>query len=256
MSLAAGALSQISVQSNTAQLSSAVATGGTGPYTYQWYRSTTTGFSPGGGNILTGATSLALNDTGLIPNTPYFYKVVVTDTGNSNVTANSSQLAVTTTPQQLSQNQFSQSAIGGMLDMRFDYNTLSAKIDATQSGTVYPGTAMKIVAQSGFNGVPSVIACTASTDAVFGFLNYDIKSVGFVAGQPCELSQGGNVMYLYATSAITQGAQVTLDVTAPGAVSSKTSNNALVGWAMDGAAAAGALIRIHLEGVPVFNFAP
>ena len=70
------------------------ATGGTGPYTYQWYKSTTTGFSPGSTNIIAGATALTLNDTGNLLGADVFYKIVSTDTGNSNTTATSSQLAV------------------------------------------------------------------------------------------------------------------------------------------------------------------
>lgn len=41
--------------------------------TYQWYRSTTQGFTPGGGNILSGKTSRTLTDTGLTSNTVYYY---------------------------------------------------------------------------------------------------------------------------------------------------------------------------------------
>ena len=152
MSLAVGPISQVSVSSNAAQLSVAAATGGTGPYTYQWYRSTTTGFSPGGGNIITGATALTLSDSGLIPNTQYYYKVVVTDTGNSNATATSAQLALATTPQQLSPNQFAMSGVVGMIDMRFPYNTVSVQIDVSQSGSLYAGMAVKMVDSA--DGVP------------------------------------------------------------------------------------------------------
>src|SRR6185312_7824244 len=98
MSLAVGPITQNSVADTTASLTCAAATGGVGPYTYQYYKSTTTGFSPGAGNIISGATALTLSDSGLIPNTTYYYKVVVTDTGNSNATATSAQLAVVTLP--------------------------------------------------------------------------------------------------------------------------------------------------------------
>ncbi len=100
MSTTAGALSQLSVSDTKASLSSAAATGGAAPYTYQWYRSTTSAFSPGAGNLISGATALTLNDTGLIPNTQYYYKVRATD--SNSVTGDSSQLAVATAPPLLS----------------------------------------------------------------------------------------------------------------------------------------------------------
>lgn len=93
--LAAGTATALGKSRTTASVVVGTATGGTGPYTYQWYRSTSSGFTPGGGNILTGATNLQLNDTGLTANTTYFYVNVVTDSASA--TANSSQLTVATT---------------------------------------------------------------------------------------------------------------------------------------------------------------
>src|SRR4051812_48181831 len=119
MTLTAGVISLVSKTNVTANLSATAATGGTGPYTYQWYRSTTTGFSPGAGNILAGKTALTLADSGLTPGTVYYYKVVVTDTGNSNVTAEYTQLAVTTESGQTPNvNAFAQGPVLGMIDMR------------------------------------------------------------------------------------------------------------------------------------------
>ncbi len=256
MAFAAGALSQVSVSSNSDVLLSAAATGGVGPYTYQWYRSTASGFTPGAGNIISGATSLSLSDSGIIPLTAYYYKVVATDTGNGNATATSSQLVVVTLPSSLQINAFTQSPLIGTIDMRFPYNTIAAQIDVSQVGGLYFGQAVKLVANTA-GGVPKVVGCVADSDPVFGFINFDIKTIQFVAGNACEISMAGNVMYLYATGPITQGAQVTLDITSVGGVSQKvvSSGAAIVGWAMDGAAAAGALIRVHFESVPSFVFA-
>lgn len=250
MATTAGALSQVSVGANSASLSSAPATGGTGPYTYQWYKSTATGFSPGGGNIIAGATALTLNDTGLIPNTVYFYKVVATDSGS--VAGTSSQLAVTTTASTQSQNSFQQSAYLGMIDLRFDYNTTSALIDASQATPLFAGTAVKIVDSA--DGIPKVVACTADSDEVWGFINYDAKTISFGAGSPCEVSQAGNVIYLYAATAISRGVQVQLNYIAPGSVGALVGSSGadVVGFAFDKAVAAGALIRVHLS-VPSFK---
>jgi hypothetical protein len=251
MSVTAGALSLLSVASTTASLLSAPATAGTGPYTYQWYRSTTSGFSPGGGNIIAGATSLSLNDSGLIPGTQYYYGVVATDTGASGATSASAQLGVQTTAPTLSQNQFSQVPILGMIDLRYAYDTVSAQVDLSQATPLYAGQAVKVVAST--DGVPKVVACAADSDQVFGFINFDIKSANFPAGSACELSMSGNFIYLYATTAINRGTQVQLDLTTVGGVAAKVGSSGanIVGFAFDQAAAAGALIRVKL-GVPSF----
>lgn len=245
MATTAGALTQVSVGSTTASLSSAAATGGTGPYTYQWYRSTTSGFTPGGGNIISGATSLTLNDSGLIPNTKYYYEVIATDSGS--VAGSSAQLGVQTAPPSVSQNAFAQSTWLGVLDLRFNTDTIAAQIDVSAGALVYyPGQAVKIVANT-VGGVPKVIGCTSKSDICVGFINFDVKSLTFGVGQNCEISLAGNVMYLYATGPITQGAQVCLDPTTVGGVQATGNTATLVGWAVDGAAAAGALIRVRLQ---------
>lgn len=244
MSLTAGALSQVSVSSNSAVLSSAAATSGTAPYTYQWYRSDVSGFSPGAGNLISGATSLTLNDSGLIPNSPVYYKVVVTDSASA--TATSSQLAVTTLPTVLSQNVFNQSPIVGMVDMPYNYDTFAVQVDSSAgSNLLYAGMAVKIVANNA-GGVPRVVACSNKADNVFGFVNFDIKSVSFGVGQMMEVSTSGNVIWLYATGAISQGAQVCLDTNASGAVQATGNSATVVGYALDGAAGYGSIIRVRL----------
>lgn len=246
MAVTAGALTQLSVSAQTDQLSSAPATGGTGPYTYQWYRSTTNAFSPGAGSLISGATGLQLNDSGLIPNTVYYYKVVATDTGAGNATSTSSQLTVTTTPEQLSQNQFNQVPVLGQVDEMWNTNTVPALIDTSQATALYPGSAVKIVDSAG--GVPKVVGCAANSDECLGFINFDIKTVAFNAGEPCEISMGQNVMWLFATGAIARGARVSLDLTSMGAVRSAAGNTGddVVGWAFDKAAAYGSLFRVFL----------
>lgn len=246
MGFTAGALSLVSKTDTKATVSSAVAVSGTTPYSYQWYRSTTSGFSPGGGNILTGKTSLLLQDSGLIPNTIYYYKVVATDSAATPLTATSSQLAVTTDSQTQSQNAFTETSIRGMLDLKFNANTVSVQIDASETGTLYAGSPVKMYDSAG--GVPKVVACSADTDEVLGFINYDIKSRSFVAGDLCEISMSGNVMYLYATGAIARGVQVCLDLANNGieAVGGSGGED-IVGWAYDKASAQGDLIRVFIK---------
>lgn len=242
--LAAGVLSLIAVAAQTAQLSSAVATGGTGPYTYQWYRSTTTGFTPGAGNIVTGATALTLNDSGLVPGTQYYYAVVATDSASA--TATSTQLAVATLTQGLQQNTFAQSQVAGQVDLRHAPNTISVMIDASQVGTLYPGQAVKLVDST--DGVPKVVACSAVSDNVFGFLNFGSVVQGWTAGMAAEMSGIGNCIYLWFTSAVSRGGLVQLDP-ATAAVTAKvgSSGAAVVGWAFDKVTAPGTLARVKLE---------
>jgi hypothetical protein len=252
MTLTAGTISLVSVASNSSKLSATAATGGTGPYTYQWYHSTTTGFTVGAGNIISGATSLTLSDSSLIPNTIYYYKVVATDTGNSNATVEYTQLAVTTAATQLSQNQFAQAPVVGQVDLPYSYNTKSVEIDASQATALYQGSAVKMYDSAG--GVPKVVGCSAAADDCIGFINYDIKNVSYVAGQMAEISQAGNVIWLYAVAAIARGAQVQLDVVSPGSVKTKTGSSGadIVGWALDKASASGDLIRVQLTS-PTFT---
>ncbi len=248
MSLTAGALSQVSVGSNTASLLSAVATSGTAPYAYQWYRSTTNGFTPGAGNLIAGATSLTLNDTGLIPNVTYYYKVVVTD--NVSATATSSQLTVVTATASLSQNQFAMAPFLGTIDQRFPYNTSPGLIDVSQATPLYAGSAVKMV--DSVDGVPKLVGCSADSDEVLGFINFDVKTTAFVAGVACEISKDGNVIYLYATTAIARGAQVQLDVINGGVAAVTPSSGAdIVGWAYDKAVSPGTLIRVFVK-TPTF----
>jgi len=243
MPIAAGALSKVSSGETVASLSSAAASGGTGPYTYQWYRSTSSGFTPGVGNIISGATSLTLSDTGLTAATQYYYKVVATD--SLAATATSAQLAVATTAAAMSPNQFVQAPFLGMLDLRFNAESVSVQIDSSEAGELVAGQAVKVVDSAG--GIPKVIACSADSDEVFGFINYDIKSKKFVALDKCEISQAGNVMFLQATGAISRGARVTLDLTSVGGVAQLvgSSGDRIVGYAFD-KVSGGQLVRVKL----------
>src|SRR5580698_2763154 len=115
--LTAGVLSQVSVTYNSVSVASTAATGGTGPYTEAYYISTTSGFSPGPSNIVSGASGLAATITGLVPNTQYYVKAIYTDTGASNATVTSSQLAISTAATGLNPNQFQQSPVVGQIDL-------------------------------------------------------------------------------------------------------------------------------------------
>lgn len=245
MAITAGVLSQVSVESNAVHLVATPANLGTGPYTYQWYYSTTTGFSPDGSNDIVGATGLTLDLEGLIPNTEYFFKVIAIDTGHSNDAVTYTQLAVVTTPASLSQNQFQQRATVGFVDLPYNTNTIAVQVDATETGILYPGDPVTFVDNAG--GVPKVIRCTADDDVCYGFVNFNPKNASYVAGKMLEISQTENVIYLYATTAIARGAQVELDILNNGVAQAvPSSTNSIVGYAFDKAAGQGSLIRIKV----------
>lgn len=248
MSVAAGAVTVVATGGTTATLTSAAASGGTGPYTYQWYRSTTTGFSPGGGNLISGATALTLMDTGLLPNTTYYYVLRATDTGHSNDTADSTQATLTTTPPAQNQNQFTQAPTTGMIDQRYPYNTTPAQISTSVTALLPPGTVVKMVdTEVSSNQVFIVTPVTAITDDAIGVINYDMKTAYFSGGYMCELSQGGNVVYMIATAAIARGAKVQVDLLTGGGVKTATGvATNVIGWAFDKATAAGQQIRVKL----------
>jgi len=90
--LSPGTASLTSATNTTLTLNGGTALGGTAPYTYQWYRSTTANFTPGAGNLLSGATSATLADSAsLAADTPYYYIRRVTD--NVGATADTNQVA-------------------------------------------------------------------------------------------------------------------------------------------------------------------
>lgn len=249
MSVTAGALSKVLIGQNTASLSSAVATGGTGPYTYQWYKSTTTGFSPGAGNIISGATALTLVDSGLTGGQTYYYVVVATDTGAGSATSNSTQLTVVMEPAP-SQNQFAQSPIVGLVDMKVGpTNLVSAQLPSTFIGPAYPGQFVKISATTG-GALLQVVPITSKADAAIGMIVYNFKDRQYANGEISsgivfEIALFGTVVWAYATGAVTQFAQVCLDSTYVGGVQATGNTATWVGWAFDGAAAAGP-IRVML----------
>lgn len=247
MALTPGSISVASKTATSVALTATAATGGTEPYSYQWYRSLVSDFVPGPSNEIAGATALTLEDTGLIPGTQYYYKLVVTDDATTPDEETYAQQAVVTNAPTQQPNQFAQASLLGMLDKHLNANTIPAMVDSTEAGTLYAGGAVKLVDSLG--GVPKVVGCTADSDEVFGFINYDIKSRGFTAGMPLELSIKNNVMFMYSTAAIARGGKVCLDLTTNGGVAAATGSSAkrIVGWAYDKAANAGQLIRVYIE---------
>lgn len=92
MAVAIGSIATVHSMPTTITMTVPAGTGNTGAMTYQWYRSQTPGFTPGGGNLIAGATGLAYADV-IPPDGAYWYYVCqVTDTLPS--TASTPQLGV------------------------------------------------------------------------------------------------------------------------------------------------------------------
>lgn len=253
MPLTAGALSAANIGARSVELTSAPATDGTTPYAYQWYRSQTSGFTPGGGNIMTGKTALTFTDSTIVPSTQYYYKVVAIDDAETPATVTSSQLSVLAATATPVQNQFEQTPFLGQLDLAYNYNTVAVMIDNGVSTAFKAGQAVKYTQD--VTGVPSVEACTADTDVTAGFINYNIKDQSYSALDRAEMSQRGNVMYLIATAAINRGARVMIAPLTPGGVVTATTGKPVVGFAIDPAAAPGDLIRVEIM-TPAFELYP
>lgn len=249
MSVTVGTITVESVGSHDARLVATPATDGVGPYEYQWYRSTNASFSIGPGSLIAGATELTLNDSGLIPNVTYYYKLEAIDTGDSLADDVSSNVTVVTALPQISQNSFAQTSTRGKVDMSKSPNTHSALVDQAEAGKLYAGTPVKVADTAG--GPLKVLACTADSDNCIGFVNYDVKKAVFEAGDPLEISMPGNVIELYATAPIARFARVKLDLVNGGvAPVAGSGGEAIVGYAYDKAVAAGESIRVYVDTLP------
>ena len=89
-------ISEVDVANGQIALKVAITTLSTGPYTYQWYKSGTSGFTPGTGNIITGATSPLYVDTS---GTGGYYACIVTDSSSATSTASDIESILLQNPQ-------------------------------------------------------------------------------------------------------------------------------------------------------------
>jgi hypothetical protein len=244
--MAAPVISVVATYATEAQLQATPATG-TGPFEYQWHRSTSSGFTPGGANEIDGATDLTLFDSGLSPNTVYYYKLVSIDTGNSNLEQISTQSSITSAQQTAQENAMQQTPFIGQLDLQMNMKTVAAQVDVSETATLVAGQAVKVVDNT--NGIPTVTKCAADSDHVFGFINFNPKQNSYKKGDRMQVSLKGNVMYMQCNAAISRLTRVVLEVDNAGSVgpASGSGGERIVGWAYDKFSAAGDIKRVYIE---------
>lgn len=247
MAYAMGVVSVGTTTQNGVPLSWTAASGGTGPYSYKVYRSTVNGFTPGAGNLIAtlGVGVLSYTDSGLIPNTTYYYVVRSVDTGNANATADATQVTAITAAQVPQVNSFQGGPQIGTLDQAYNTNTKAVRLDPSLASTtkVYPGQAVKYANPPSFdagNQTPIVTPATAASDDICGFVTYSIKDPFYLPGAEMAISQRGNVMYLMSTYNGSEGDRVEANLTTVGGVT--------VGVGSDGNTVCGQVMDVPVSG--------
>lgn len=122
--------------------------------------------------------------------------------------------------------------------------SFSGIIDADVSGTVVPATPMTIVSTS--EKLPHFAPATAE-DKIIGFLEWNVIRTGYKAGDLCQISPDTNVMYMEASGEINAGADVAMDSFSNITIKAAGDNDAVIGYALEAATAAGKLIRVKIK---------
>ena len=233
MALTIGAITQVLVTPSSASLLALAATGGVAPYSYQWHRSQTPNFVPSTANILAGQTSLTIIDSPLLPNSIYYYAVVVTDsTPVTPLTANTTAFGLCTANQ--GQTQYQDPAVADFQnfyyrDFPFDltftgnsnlYILIQDILKGFQQANAQINADLYLNQQSFTNGILCLSAhrlCTNinnSSQGINGQYNWGevSKGVGPIS-QSFAIPQGIiNNPYLFSFTKTTYGADYVLDL--------------------------------------------
>jgi len=144
-------------------------------------------------------------------------------------------------------NQYLMNTVQGKTDLALNPSIISVLIAAAETATLVAGSPVKMADVAG--GVPKVLLATVDTDAIIGFVVFNPKDQGYVAGDKCEIAMGNSFMYMTAGAAIARGAVVEADVSEAKVITA-AGVNPTTGIAFDKAAADGDLIRVLIT-VPV-----
>ncbi len=145
----------------------------------------------------------------------------------------------------LNQNQFNQIPVQGMADQQAGFGSTPCRVKSDEATPLIPGQSVKRVNSAG--GVPEVTACTADSDAVYGFVAYSTKNGTFAAGASVEIARGMlvNVMWMTAGAAFAPDTPLMV-VIATKKVITATTGKPISGISFDKAAADGDLVRVEI----------
>lgn len=137
-------------------------------------------------------------------------------------------------------NQFAMSAEKGQLTLDPNWATLNTQVSVNEAGTLVAGQAVTIEDAAGAQ-IP-VLAAAATTDAIFGFVTYNVRTDSYSAQDQAKIAKNGDVMYMEAGAAIARGADLEAVIT--GSKVQTQATGTTIGTALDKAAADGDLIRV------------
>lgn len=140
-------------------------------------------------------------------------------------------------------NQFTIGNEKGLLIKAPEFNVFSAQVTTGETALI-PGQAVKITTTGG--SALLVESLDAITDAVFGFVTYDVGQDSFPALGMVKIATDNCVMMMQAGAAINAGATLMIQVSGTKVVT-QTSTNTKIGVALENASGDGALIRVLIK---------
>lgn len=140
-------------------------------------------------------------------------------------------------------NQFIQTPEKGQLTLDPNWSTLNTQVSVNEAGTLVAGQSVLIEDAAGAQ-IP-VIKATVTTQAIFGFITYNVRTDSYTAQDQAKIAKDGDVMYMEAGAAIARGAA--LEVVITGNKVQTQATGTTIGTALDKAAADGDLIRVLIS---------
>ncbi len=143
-------------------------------------------------------------------------------------------------------NQFTQSPILGMPDLRSQPNSFFVTINPDSEFTDFQvGTVLKLIAGTG----PAILVDVATpTDEAIGAIPYNLKKNTFAAGDTVQIFGELSVLYLQTSAAVDRGAKVEfLNTGGSPTVATVSGSNTVLGVALDQGDDTGAIIRVQIK---------
>lgn len=140
-------------------------------------------------------------------------------------------------------NSFTIDPVKGQLDLDPNFGTYSCQVSTNEAGTVTPAEAVVLEDAAG-EQIP-VLAATATTDAIFGFVTQNFKVNEYTALDQIKIAGDGTIMHMEAAAAVARGAE--LEYVVSGKKVQTQATGTTIGIALDKAAADGDLIRVLIK---------